>query len=355
MSGTTFVAPTLGDAFRRVRDRLGEEAVILGIRRSERGVEVEAARERPGPRLRRLLEGEEPVPVAASRPRRPRLVPDDVGALAGVDDPRAPKLRVLAGPGRSGLAGALTALELPPDLAAKLTTIGGRGADPWIRVHAWLERAHPIAVPTGSTRPMTLGFLGGRGTGRTTLVRGLAARAAVEEPGRVVWLQVGFPARPQWPIDDLMAPLGVDHRIANHPSEIEPVAREHGDVSVVLVDLPGIDLHSDGERRALARYQRACKAAWPTVEFHGVVPATWSGREAVRALTRQRALGIRGVAWTWMDRVADPGTLLTATLRSDLPPSFVHGDREGEGASSRVADWAWIVDRLRECARPEGS
>lgn len=340
----TFSAPTVPEALARVRARLGDSAVIVEVRQGPRGAEVDATRSRPRAGLRRLLEGDRGQPGRAAAPLSRE-------ALAGPGRPSVgPELRVLAGPGRpSPVVGTLMRLEFPPDLAAKITTLAGRERDAWSRILAWLERVHPtVAPPRAASGPMVLGFLGGRGAGRTTLVRGLAARAAVEEPGRIVWLQVGFPARRVAPMDELLAPLGVDHRIANHPSEVAPIAGEHGDVSAVLVDLPGIDLFEPGERRALSRYTRACRAAWPGIAWSAVVPATWSLRGAVRSLRQQAALGATAVAWTWLDRVADPGTILAATIRTELAPSFLHGDPVGDGDSSRVARWDELVTWMRE-------
>ena len=339
----TFSAPTVPEALARVRARLGESAVIVAVRQGARGAEVDAQRSRPRAGLRRLLEGD-----AGSTSR---TLPPPSRAIAGPGRPPAgPGLRVLAGPGRtSPVAGTLMRLEFPPDLAAKITTIAGRDPDAWSRILAWLERVHPTVPPASpEAGPMVLGFVGGRATGRSTLVRGLAARAALEQPGRIVWVQVGFPARRASPIDDLLAPLGVDHRIANHPRELEAIAVEHGDVSAVLLDLPGIDLFVPGERRALARYVSGCRAVWPAVCWSAVVPATWSLRGVVRSLQQQAALGATGVAWTWLDRVADPGTIIAATIRSGLSPSFLHGDPLGDGDSSRVASWDELVTWLRE-------
>jgi flagellar biosynthesis protein FlhF len=344
----TFAAPTVSEALARVRARLGEEAVIVEVRQGAHGAEVDAARTRPLAGLRRLLGSR----AEAAPPARRSGQDLTSGALAGPGkhSGRGAALRVLAGPGRaSPVAGTLMRLEFPPDLAAKITTIAGRDRDAWSRILAWLERVHPTCPPTDHDgRPTVLGFLGGRGTGRTTLVRGLAARAAVDQPGRIVWLQVGFPARRAMPIDELLAPLGVDHRIANHPAEVAGIASEHGDVSAVLVDLPGIDLAHGGEQRSLSRYLRACRAAWPQVVWNAVVPATWSLRGAVRSVKQQAGLGAIGVAWTWLDRVEDPATILAATIRTGLPPSFLHGDPEGDGDSSRVARWEELVTWLKE-------
>ncbi len=338
MSTQTFAAPTMQAAFARVRDKLGASAVIVDVRRSPGRVEVVAGRERPRSGLRRLLER-----TAANA--KVEFVEEDESTV------NLPPLRLLAGPGErpSSLGRVLTGLDFPPDLAAKIASVAGKGEHVWARLLHWLEQSHPpvAPVPPEDGSAIAIGLLGGRQTGCSMLARGLAARAALAEPGRVLWVQCGFPARPVAPISDLLAPLGVDHRTANHPDELELVGGEHADVSAVLLDLPSIDLESDAERRALRRYTSSARAVWATISFHGVVPANWSTREATRSLRGCKEAGAEAAAWTHLDRVGDPGTVLAATLRSGLCPSFVHGDEIGEGDTSRAAAWDELVGWLR--------
>ncbi len=347
MTAQTFAAPTMQAAFRRVRDKLGASAVILKVVTSAAGVEVVAGRERPRSGLRRLIESQSRATVEVVSP--PSEFDAGAGSMGGRWGDDLPALRVVAGPGarRSTLSTTLNRLEFPPDLAAKLSAVAGEGAAAWPRLLEWLERVHPVTEPAVDAGGLALAFIGGRGAGRTTLVRGLASRAAIAEPGRVLWVQVGFPARPASPLDDFLAPLGVDHRIANHPDEIAPIADEHADVSATLIDLPGIDLHNKSQRGSLGRFVKACRSTWPDISLHGVVPANWSVREAVRCMGEQASMGASGAAWTHVDRVADPATIVAATLRSELSPSFLHGDSHGEGDTSRAASWTEIVDWLR--------
>ncbi len=343
MTTRTFAAATMQDAFRRVRDTMGERAVILDVRREPGRVEVVAGRERPRG-LRRFLE----QGARQARVAHVEIADDSGDDIAAAD---LVPLQVLSGPGRlrPSIARTLNGLELPNDLSARIAAVVGDSAGAWHRLQAHLERVHPCAIPEPdeATGILALGFVGGRGVGRTSLVRGLAARAAIQQPGRVVWLEAGFPARPVAPMSDLLAPLGVDHRVANHPDEIADVAAEHADVSAVLVDLPGIDVHGDGERRALDRYVRASRKAWPGLRLHGTAPATWSTREAVRSLEAQAAIGATAAAWTWLDRVGDPGTVLAATLRTGMAPSFFSGSTDGDEEGARAAGWDEVVQWLQ--------
>jgi len=346
MTTLTFAAPTMQAAFRRVRDKLGEKAVILDVKNLGGSVEVTAGQERPRG-LRRFLE-------AGARTARVELFDDDDDDIDAAD---LVPLRLLGGPGRlpSRFARVLSRLEIPPDLAARVSSIVGDGPEAWTRLQEHLERAHRVSepMPDPDTGVLAIGFLGGRGVGRSTLVRGLAARAAIQQPGRVVWLEAGFPARPVPPTPGLLAPLGVDHRVANHPYEIDLIAGEHGDVSAVLVDLPGIDVHVPGERKALQRYVRAVRKAWPSITLHAVAPATWSAREAARSQEAQVTLGATAAAWTWMDRVGDPGTILATTLRTSLPPGFFGGSTDGDGEGARSAGWDEVIAWMVECTNSE--
>lgn len=327
----TFAAASPEAAFHRIRRDLGEAAVIVEVRRVRGGVEVDAHGSESRAHLRRFLaRKEEPEELTLDA-----LQDFDAGATLP--------------PAGSLVFRRLGELDFPATLATRLASIAGNGAQPWALLTSWLERRHPAPrLPTGAAGPRALGFLGPQGVGRSTLVRGLSARAAIQEPGRIVWLQVGFPGRPLPRLGDLDAPVGVDLRQVHRPLEIEQVADDHGDVSVVLLDLPGFDPHQHGEVKAMQRFLRAARGCWPAIQLHGVLPARWSTREAARSAEALRDLGAEGLAWTATDRVGDPGTVLATCLRTEMPPSFLHGDPAGDGSSSRAASWAEIVGWLRQ-------
>jgi len=136
-------------------------------------------------------------------------------------------------------------------------------------------------------------------------------------------------------------------RVAHSLAELRAIAREHDDYDALLIDLPGIDVHANNERAALQKFVREASSAWGRVSWLSVVPATWSAREAARTVTALGPLGIHGTAWTHMDRVADPGTLIAATMRTELRPAFLHGDRTGDGGSTRTASWEEIIGQLK--------
>ncbi len=382
MSARTFRAVNLVSALRAVRAELGDSAVIMSTVESAQGVEVKAMTATSRRGMRRMLERlqaqrdraeqeaeEEALPVAAgggghvvlASPSEP-LPEDDLelpepvedsyvpaATRAGLDG--APGLQVVrdAPPRKTPIAAALRDMDLPPDLAARLTKVAGRGPLGWERILAFLERGWPSPdVHLGRVgRPVALAFVGPDGVGRSTLIRGLASRAVIDEPGRVVMVQIGFPGRRLDPRSELDAPVGVELRRAHHPSELRHIVLDHSDVSAVLLDLPAIDVHNPGEREALQRFVQAAERSCPEVEWHAVLSARWSTREATRTLRALDFVPLQGAAWTFLDRVADPGTVIATTLRTDLAPSFLHGDGNGDGESSGAATWDSIVDWLR--------
>ena len=315
----------------RIRRDLGDTAVILDVRQTQRGVEVDATAAESKAHLRRFL-AKKAAPVELTLDA---LVEFDAG--------------VSAPPAGSPVYRQLCAIDFPPALATRLSTIAGVSDRSWAMLEAWLDRRYPAPLlPQTSDGPRALGFMGPQRVGRSTLVRGLAARAAITEPGRIVWLQVGFPGRPRARLTDRDAPVGVDLRQVHRPLEMEQIADDHGDVSVVLVDLPGFDASIEGEVKALNRFLRAARGCWPALQLHGVLPARWSTREAARTAAALRDLGAEGIGWTATDRVADPGTVLATSIRTEMPPSFLHGDAAGNGSTSRAASWQEIVGWLRQ-------
>lgn len=394
MSARTFRAVTLVDALRAVRAELGESAVIMSTVETAAGVEVKAMTSTSRRGMRRMLERlqaqrdraeavneEEALPVAAgggggrhvvlastSGAAADEAIGDDLELPEPVEDSWVPAvtragldgvpgLEVVrdAPPRKTPMAAVLRDMDLPPDLAARLTAVAGRGPLGWERILSFLEKgwATPDAHLGRVGRPVALAFVGSEGVGRSTLIRGLASRAVIDEPGRVVMVQIGFPGRRLDPRSELDAPVGVELRRAHHPHELRSVVLDHSDVSAVLLDLPTINVHDPSERQALGRFVQAAERSCPEVEWHAVLSARWSTREATRTLKALDFVPLRGAAWTFLDRVADPGTVIAATLRTDVPPSFLHGDGDGDGTSSGAATWDSIVDWLKtESSRP---
>lgn len=379
MSARTYRAGSLGAALAAVRRSLGDDAVIVETRETASGVEVVAAGARRRRGMRQLFEASR----AAQAAPQPRLAAaagsvayariggdDDLELPEPIEEGRAPtpaeraglisrpRLRAVGSDeGPSPIAAALEAIDLPPDLSARIAAAAGRGPLGWERVLSWVERQWPIPeVPVGRPgRPSALAFIGPPGSGRSTLVRGLAARAVIDEPGRVVMVQMGFPGRPLRPRDELDAPVGAEVRVANHPSELGRIVHDHRDVSAVLLDLPSVDLHDAGAVRALQRFVAAATRACPAVAWHAVLPARWSIREACYSLRALDFAPLDGVAWTHLDVVQDPGTVVATSLRMDLPPTFLHGDRDGMGEQSGTASWDTLVDWLSAVSRSAAS
>ena len=140
MSARTYRAGSLGAALAAVRRALGEDAVIVETRESASGVEVVAAGAR---RRRGMLElyqraraAQAAVPLAAGAESVVYAHPagdDDLELPEPVEEGRAPtaaeraglisrpRLRAVgSGSGPSPIAAALDAIDLPPDLSARI-------------------------------------------------------------------------------------------------------------------------------------------------------------------------------------------------------------------------------------------
>lgn len=371
MSARRFRGKTLTAALAEARGALGQDMVLLGSRTTKQGVEVTAGRPQSRKGMRSLFEamradrgveralaldresieatsGEHAVllnlPVARAaastlaRPVDPRAAVD----LLALDvlPPAAPLLSEAGSAPRSPMATAAERLELPPDVAARLVSAAGVGDAAWGRLVEFLDHRWPVPAFEGGT----LAFLGPAASGRSTLLRGLARSAAARAEGEVVLLRVGFPRRPARA--DRVE--GVTVLAANHPTEVRRHLVGARDAACVLVDLPSVDLESRAERRALARMVGAVERQAPGVPLHAVLPARWSARECVRALESFDSFDLGGVAWTFLDQVADPGTVVATTFRVDRPPSFLHGDPVGLGEQSGAASWESVVEWLSE-------
>ncbi len=397
MSIQSFIAANQGLAFEKVRTVLGADAVILEVR--QRGALVEVLAKSGVPRqemahffsarrvIRRALaagggsvlpaEGAEATPTSANeapgalfsksgRPALPSALgangptasganwdPDgtmsDIQARRSVPAPAHRADEGLLAP-EDALASFVDALELPRDIHDRLVQAGGSGSlEQGLRqLHGWLERKHRPLVPRPrpSNGPVQLGFIGPECVGRSTLVRGLATRVAMEHPGRVLWVQASFPRRPAPVRGPLYVPIGVDFCTVQSEEEFVALAEDYADMQAILFDLPGIRIHRGVERRALARFLRAAEHAFGLVQWSAVLPLTWSVREISRALDALGSFRTTGVAWTFEDQSADAVGALAAAVRCGKAPSFLHGDSVGDGRSTRSARWDEILSLL---------
>ena len=347
MAAQTFSASTAEAAFAKIKKQLGKTAVILEVKRGPRGVKVTAAPARAGRSSRQLFEGVGQIGANSAMGDS-----DITTASITAENLTANGLRLVDGMTlESPIRETLQAIDFPPDLVSRLLTIAGDSSVGWKRICLWLQESYPPLVGAlrgRAGRMMTMGFVGPRGVGRSTLVRGLAARAAASDPGRVVWLRVGFPRRRLVEAPGQSATVGVEIRTAHSIAEVRRVASDPSNVAAMLIDLPGVDVHSSSEIDALSKFMDVCDQSWGRVHWNAVVPATWSTREASRAALALKPLGAEALAWTHLDQVGDSGTIVSASLRTGLPPSFVHGDRTGDGASSNAADWSDIVEVLKD-------
>jgi flagellar biosynthesis GTPase FlhF len=346
MATQTFSASTAEAAFAKIKKHLGKTAVILEVKRGPRGVKVTAAQARSGTNSRRFFEGGEQVGANSMAGQSSLGTPSATGKIPVSAGLRLVEGMTLESPIRETLQG----IDFPPDLVSRLLSVAGDSAEGWKQICLWLQEFYPplVGALRGRVgRVMTMGFVGPRGVGRSTLVRGLAARAAASDPGRVVWLRVGFPRRRLASVAEHSAPVGVEVHTAHSIAEVRRVASGPSNITAMLIDLPGVEVHSTSELESLSKFMAVCDQNWGRVHWNAVLPANWSTREASRAALALHPLGVEALAWTHLDQVGDSGTIVSSSLRTGLPPSFVHGDRVGDGGSSNAAVWSDIVDVLQ--------
>ncbi len=354
MAIQTFSAETAEAAFAKIKKTLGSAAVIIDVHRGPRGVRVSAAPASKGSSMQRFFAGGAQVGANS----RGIEADSDMGATTVASATvSSAGLRVVGGSGLGpSLRGNLQQIDFPPDLLSRVCAVGGSREDGWERLGTWLKAEHPPLVGRirGQVGPvMIMGFMGPRGVGRSTLVRGLAARAATSNSGGVVWLRIGFPRRRLEALADVDLPVGVDVRTVNSIPELRRLTRDLVGVSAILIDLPGVNVHAESELAALGKFVAACNASWDRVYWNAVAPATWSTRAAAHSAQALAELGAEALAWTCLDQAGDTGTLLATTLRSGLPPSFLHSDRLGDGSTSNAASWRDVLDPLQNLGTDE--
>jgi flagellar biosynthesis protein FlhF len=254
-----FRAATTAEALSDIRKELGPDAVILGIRRQGRGVEVSAACEPPL---------EEPVIV----PPAPRATP-------------------------------LARHNLPAALAARLA------AD---RVEEALAREFRFApLPEGTARPLLLA--GPPGAGKTLTAGKLATRAVLAGTPPLL---VTTDARRAGAAEQLAAfarILGLTVAVAQTPAALAKALAARAPGQPVLIDTAGSDPFDAAEAAFLVALIRAAEA-----EVVAVLPAGLDADEAAELARAYALLGSRLLVPTRLDQARRLGSVLAAAWAGPL-------------------------------------
>lgn len=273
----TFEAPSLAEALRRMREALGEEAVLVESRKLGEVVQVTAAVE--GADLATLLGPEPPPSLRASLE----------ACLARHAVPRALREELLAELDRAK----------PLDPAAAL---------------GQLLAARFRFAPLEAAAPARLALVGPAGAGKTATAVRLAAHAVVA--GRPVRVVAADPARTGAvaQLTGLLQPLRLAPQVAAGPEELARVTADAPADGLLLVDTGGVNPFHAGELAALAELLRAARA-----EAVLVLPAGLDRDDSVELAANLAGLGARRMVVSKLDAARRLGGVLAA---ADLGIAF---------------------------------
>lgn len=347
-----FRGKELPDVMRQIREELGPDAVILHTKQGrsrgllrlggDAGVEVVAALD-PTPDARRAtaVSGEPATPTAdrpergrgaarrtapviAAKPARrtPQTVEEQLAELRDLVV-RLGGIRLLT-PELVALWERLVTSGVDESLAhATLSTLprvdeDGRplGADALVQVlEDRLVSMVPVAAPRVTERAPVVVVIGSPGSGKTTTVAKLAARARIAgvevDLASVADGPLGTPS----PLEAFAPIIGATFMFAASPEELGPVATDTSRTGTLLIDTPGITLGDAAGRAAL----QALLAAVVPTEVHLALPATTKTADALAAIRALVPLGVTSLVWTRMDETTSHGTVLSVSLEAACP------------------------------------
>jgi flagellar biosynthesis protein FlhF len=377
-----FVAKSMREAIRLVRDEQGPDAVILSNRRVPGGVEVVAATDYDAALAHQALRQQAPVPPPASpdqpKGQRPQREPAEVSPPAAAPQPAAPAVASVASSGASAAELALMQRELgsmrrlleqelsglvwnemkrsQPHRAAMLRALAGLGVDPDLaraiaqevpaRFDDKAARARYLPqallarrIPVGPADPVLEGgviaLVGPTGAGKTTTIAKLAARfAQYHRPRDIALVSLDhYRIGAQEQIHSYARKLGVFVRHVEPDQDLGAVLDQLADCRLVLLDTAGM---SPRDRVLLQQLERI-RQLGERVRSYVVLSADMASPDEV--IRRFAAVKPVGCLLTKMDEATSLGALLSAVIRHMLPLSYVaHGQRVPEDLYPAQAD-----------------
>lgn len=312
MQMKTFKARTMTEAVRRIREELGEDAVIVATRRLNDGtVDVTAAVERgvPSPATATVL------PQASQSAAHPSRAPHhSQAAPAGVD--HFGKVRKALR--QSGLDPA-SATEVMDEVTRILPARAGESV---IRREVRTEvaaRIHASDGFSGRQGRVVAMLVGPTGVGKTTTIAKIAAAAALNERKKVGLLTLDtFRIGAVEQLKVYAEILSVPFAACGTPAELRMNLDRLRGCDLVLIDTAGRNPFAPGEVAALRPFVEAA----PEAEVLLTLQATTRTSELLRINDRHAGLKPRGFVFTKLDESYEFGGLVTLLLRSGRPVAF---------------------------------
>jgi flagellar biosynthesis protein FlhF len=383
------VAPNTRLALRGIRERLGENAVILSSRRVPEGVEVTAGADLSEASVPEMAPAAAavtlpPVSAAAPAPILP-AVPVIAPAVAAPAPPAAP-LALRAAPAGAGDAVGQELKSLRCMLETQLAQLAWSDLTRRLPVHAELLRelteiglardlAERIAeqLPEGSDLaharrfaftalaqylPVTgerwaegggcLAFVGATGVGKTTSLAKIAVRWALRQGARELALVAADSTRigAQDEVRALGQLLGAAVYVPERFAELPALLTQLSDFRLVLIDTPGASLR-DPKFSARLAVLSSCASQLESVL---VLSANTQAAALDEVLRRFEPAHPACALLTKLDEAASLGGSLSALIRAQLPLSYV-SDGQRVPEDLRPARTLDLVSRAVALAR----
>lgn len=307
----TFHAATMKEAMARVRAEMGPDAVIVYAyeRKRGRGVEVRAAAEGPPraapPASHARIQGAEMSLAGAAGARAPKPSAHANGAA------RPPKQDASPQSVATTLESALAFHGLPPKLAAALCALAAKmGEDDAALALARALDARLSFRPLADLPPLPVMLVGGPGVGKTVTTAKLAARARLKGHAVRVITTDTLRSGAVEQLSKLLHVLHLDTDTADSPKALAAwlkARRAEQKPAAILIDTPGTNALSAGEREDLARFIKAGEIEPVLVQAAGTDCA-----EAAADAEAYAALGVRRMITTRLDAARRVGSLVAA-------------------------------------------
>jgi flagellar biosynthesis protein FlhF len=366
-----FVAPTMTEALARVKNEMGDQAVILKTRMNrktnghgeqpDKGVEVTAAVE-TDKKKRFEIPASEPQPsvtpipgpkqeiasLKSSEPRQEtpsellKQLAQEISMLKETILNRQNYRRPVTFFGN--LSGAileagrqLMEAGLSEDLALDLITRVSQSEDAvnltpsQIRsqIRGMLENMIPAGEPIAlrDAGPTVTMFIGPTGVGKTSAVARVGMLHKMGKTGQLAIISTdNFRADSSQQIKSFCRILGCPCAVVYSPEELAMAIKSQTQ-GLILIDTPGVnprDSHELGELQSLVR------AAKPH-EIHLVTAAGVSAFDLSEMLNAFSDFAIDKILITKMDETSTPGGIVATLIKSGKKPSYISRSREIPG------------------------
>lgn len=340
-------APSLQDAYRRIKRDYGDQAEVVDTRTVSRREALGLGRER-------LVE----VTIRLPGARRSEHPAASVARSADLDDlvteiERIEKLVAELAEARPAATAAPRSplADLLEDAGARPATVehllarfsaetgGGPGDRPAFLT--WLEQNLPAGNCGWDGFYGSHAFLGSPGCGRTALV--LAAAARLQARGRRTLVLSLIPGDEGLirRLQRAAADGGFDAAVMRRPEQLEETADQLATYDVVLVDLPPLYGPDMAEGGVLHR----CLATNPGFHRHLVLPLDGDTGDLAELAPQARSWNCDWLAVARTDRSRRWAKLLDLTVSLGLPFSLLAADPE-RGGELEIAASGLLLDRV---------